>query len=109
MDFDASLEIWKFFNQHSSITSTTKIVTPKEPNWINWMGTNPIQDELEWSTTIENEYSLTIYNLLGQPLMHQLFDASSITTLELNELPQGAYLAVYTTNNEVQTLKFIKA
>jgi polyhydroxybutyrate depolymerase len=109
MDFDASLEIWKFFSQYSLLTSTSKIKGTEYSNWINLEGANPVQNELQWSTNIEENYSLTVYNLLGMPLLNQDFDDSKELTLKVNNLPAGAYLAVYTTNNKVQTLKFIKA
>jgi polyhydroxybutyrate depolymerase len=108
MDFDASLEIWKFFSQYSLITPTNKIEATDASNWINLIGTNPVQNELQWNTNIEENYSLTVYNLLGSPLLQQEFDGAQVANVELADLPAGAYLAVYTTNNKVQTLKFIK-
>ncbi|MBL4651013.1 MAG: T9SS type A sorting domain-containing protein, partial [Aureispira sp.] len=108
MDFEASLEIWKFFSPHSLVTSTSKIEAVESSNWINLIGANPVQNELQWNINIEKNYSLTVYNLLGSPLLHQEFDGSKVANMELFDLPAGAYLAVYTTNNKVQTLKFIK-
>jgi polyhydroxybutyrate depolymerase len=108
MDFDASLEIWKFFSQYSLLTTTNVIEKEKPTNWINLMGANPVQNELQWSTNIEGNYSLTIYNLLGKPLLNQNFEGSSMATVKLADLSAGAYFAVYTSNNKVQTLKFIK-
>lgn len=109
MDFDASLEIWKFFSQYRLLTSTDKIEATGYANWINLEGANPIQNELQWSTNIEENYSVRVYNLLGMPLLNQSFEGSEIATMKVSHLPAGAYLAVYTTNNKVQTLKFIKA
>ncbi len=109
MDFDASLEIWKFFSQYRLLTSTDKIEGTGYANWINLEGANPIQNELQWSTNIEENYSVRVYNLLGMPLLNQSFEGSKTATMKVNHLPAGAYLAVYTTNNKVQTLKFIKA
>jgi polyhydroxybutyrate depolymerase len=109
MDFDASLEIWKFFSQYRLLTSTDKIEGTGYANWIKLEGANPIQNELQWRTNIEENYSVRVYNLLGMPLLNQSFEGSEIATMKVNHLPAGAYLAVYTTNNKVQTLKFIKA
>lgn len=109
MDFDASLEIWKFFSQYNLLTSTNHIEEIESTNWINLEGANPVQDELQWSTNIEDNYSLAIYNLLGKPLLNQKFEGSPMATVKLADLPAGAYFAVYTSNNKVQTLKFIKA
>lgn len=110
MDFDASLEIWKFFSQYNLLTSTSKIIEETEPtNWIKLIGANPVQNELQWTANIEGNYKLKIYNLLGNPLLEQEFDGSKVANIKLVDLPAGTYLAIYTTNNKVQTLKFIKA
>lgn len=108
MDFDASLEIWKFFSQYSLLTATSIIEKEKPTNWINLMGANPVQNELQWSTNIEGAYNLRIYNLLGSPLLEQEFNGLGVANISLVDLPAGAYLAIFTTNNKVQTLQFIK-
>ena len=109
MDFDASLEIWKFFSQHNLVTSTNNIEATGVSNWINLTGRNPVQNALQWRSNIKENYSLRIYNLLGSPLLQQDFEGSQVATMELSDLQTGVYLAVYTTtNNKVQTLKFIK-
>lgn len=109
MDFDASVEIWKFFSSYSLLTSTNNIETSTDLDWINWLGANPIQNNLQWSTNLVQPYHLTIYNLLGRPLLYQKFEGLPIDHVEVANLPKGAYIAVFTTNNKVQTLKFIKA
>mgnify|MGYP000259017885 CR=1 FL=1 len=109
MDFDASLEIWKFFSQYSLITTTSKIEETQRSIWVHVMGANPVQDELQWQTSITNNYKLSIYNILGEALFQQEFNRSGVASAKLANLPTGTYLAVYTTNNKVQTLKFIKA
>lgn len=108
MDFDASLEIWKFFSQYTLVTSTNTIEEMESTDWINWIGANPVQNELQWTTNIETAYNLRIYNLLGSPLLEQKFDGLEVANISLVDLPTGAYLAIFTTNNKVQTLKFIK-
>ncbi|CAA6819437.1 MAG: Unknown protein [uncultured Aureispira sp.] len=109
MDFDASLEIWKFFSQYRLVTSTSKVEVAVASNWINLGGANPVQNELQWQTNIEENYRLTVYNVLGSPLLEQEFDGAQNASMELFDLPSGTYFAVYTTNDKVQTLKFIKA
>jgi len=108
MDFDASVEIWKFLSQYNLVTSTSTIEVVSSSNWINLVGANPVQNELQWQTNIEDNYSLTVYNLLGSPLLQQNFEGVELTKMKLTALPVGAYFAVYTSNNKVQTLKFIK-
>lgn len=108
MDFDASLEIWKFFSPYSLITSTSKVEAIESSNWINLIGANPVQNELQWRINIKEKYSLRVYNLLGNLLLQQSFEGSKVANIELSDLQTGIYLAVYTTNNKVQTLKFIK-
>jgi polyhydroxybutyrate depolymerase len=109
MDFDASLEIWKFFNQYRLITSIPTLGATQKTNWVRLDGANPVQNELQWSTAIESAYTITVYNLLGKPLLSQQFDGKKVVSIQVADLPAGTYLAVYTTNNKVQTLKFIKA
>jgi polyhydroxybutyrate depolymerase len=108
MDFDASVEIWKFFSQYNLITSTSKIEAKGVSDWIHLTGKNPVQNALQWDTNIKGKYNLRVYNLLGNLLLEESFEGSEIATMELSELQAGVYLAVYTTNNKVQTLKFIK-
>lgn len=109
MDFDASSEIWNFFNQYRLITSTTKMEEAETMDWVRLEGANPVQNELQWSTAIESEYTITVYNLLGKALFSQQFDGKQVHSIQVADFPAGTYLAVYTTNNKVQTLKFIKA
>lgn len=108
MDFDASVEIWKFFSQYNLLTSTNKIEAKGVSNWIHLTGANPVQNELQWDANIKEKYNLRVYNLLGNLLLEESFEGAEIATMELSELQAGVYLAVYTTNNKVQTLKFIK-
>lgn len=109
MDFDASLEIWKFFSQYSLVTSTKTVEKKSNLNWVHITSTNPVQNILEWHSDLEEDYRITIYDILGKPLKSQSFRGSSKASLSITDLSVGTYLAVYTTNNKVQTLKFIKA
>jgi polyhydroxybutyrate depolymerase len=108
MDFDASVEIWKFFSQYNLLTSTNKIEGKGVSNWIHLTGENPVQTALQWDTNIKEKYNLRVYNLLGNLLLQESFEGSEIATMALLDLQAGIYLAVYTTDNKVQTLKFIK-
>ena len=108
MDFDASVEIWQFFSSYRLITSVQSV--KEEPaNWFQITSSNPVENELSWSITTTEPYTITIYNILGNPLKSQVFAGDKTGTIPTMHLPSGAYLAVYKTNNKVQTLKFIKA
>lgn len=109
MDFNASLEIWKFFSQYSLVTPIAKIEDTKQHDWIVFKGANPVQKLLEWETSTKENYRLTIYNVLGTALQTEMFTRSSSRRMPVEELPKGTYFAVGTNGQKMKIFKFIKA
>jgi len=108
MDFNASLEIWKFFSQHSLITSVDEIEEKTSSPKIRLVGVNPVQSELQWQADFSLDYTMKIYNIMGQEMLSSVFSNKKIESLSIRQFPQGAYLMVCSTGGEVCTLKFVK-
>ncbi|BDS14692.1 extracellular catalytic domain type 1 short-chain-length polyhydroxyalkanoate depolymerase [Aureispira anguillae] len=108
MDFDASVEIWKFFSQYSLVTSTSKLADVSPANWVRLTGSNPIVDNLSWELDQEEDYELTIYDLLGKAIEHRSFQNNRGWAIDIRRLEAGTYFAVYTSPTQKKALKFIK-
>lgn len=106
MDFNASLEIWKFFSQYALTTAVPKIEKEITPA-VQLLSSNPVQTTLQWQADFQNEYKVSIYNLLGQELLSKGFNTNT-AELEVQNLPQGTYVAVFAIKNNQHTIKFIK-
>lgn len=107
MDFDASLEIWKFFNQYSLITSVPEI-QPKSQDWVKLTGANPVLSTLYWEVDELLGYNLKIYNILGVELFTKSFENHHTGKIDVGHLPQGAYVAVFSKEGRSSSFKFVK-
>lgn len=106
MDFNASLEIWKFFSQYALTTNISSVENEAVvPVWL--LGSNPVQGVLQWQTNFDKEYHLSICNFLGQELVSKSFN-NTTDELDINNFPSGTYIAVFTTKNNRHSVKFVK-
>jgi polyhydroxybutyrate depolymerase len=108
MDFNASLEIWKFFSQYSLITSVNQIKGETSSKRIKLVGANPVQNQLQWESDFLSDYTIKIYNTMGQEMWSSVFSNKKMESLSIQKFPQGAYLMVCSTSGEVCSLKFVK-
>ena len=68
---------------------------------------NPANDVVYVMTGSNNEYSITVSNLLGENVLQEE-NRSSTATLLLHDLKSGIYILTITCANKQQQLKFVK-
>lgn len=88
-DFDASIEIWKFFSRYdkSNLTSTPSI---KTVDWLEIQSPNPINDNILIQIEHTNEVLVEVYSLGGR-LLHKQNGFSSIQ-INTKEWAYGVYV-----------------
>ena len=72
---------------------------------------NPASQELNFnfSSTIDSEAIVEVYNIIGEVVLTYSFDAktgANAQTLNINSLPNGQYIAKVTMENQVSNIKF---
>ncbi len=72
---------------------------------------NPVTTDLNFSfqATVDSEATIEIYNLIGEKVMNYSFDAKvgeNIQVLNVNDLPNGQYIAKVTMENQVSNVNF---
>jgi polyhydroxybutyrate depolymerase len=104
-DFNASIEIWRFFSQYSMIELTSSVAEDKAgfsfdiyPNPSNETVVN-----LNFSG-LEDKF-ITVTNLMGQVIFQEIV---SQTNVEINLENQGIYLVTVEAEGQIWTEKIIR-
>jgi len=103
MDFSASKEIWRFFNQYVLPTSLQNLASTDELK----LYPNPATDQLNIETHLNDLIQVEIFQLNGQ-LMYQNHFTNQIQ-ISVTDWPKGFYLARLSTEKGVQNIKWIKS
>lgn len=106
-DFDASVEIWKFFNQYqlSDFVSVPEI--EKEETSIEFTCKNPFDDYLSFSVNLDTPYQVSITDILGKMVFQNNF-INEQNTIDLQHLKSGIYLFSIDSGNQLTSKKIIK-
>ena len=106
MDFDASNTIWQFFNQYSLTTSVTAV----KPSILELsLLSQPASQTLSWQVNAHNAYTVAVYNSIGTEVIPRQHQYNKTGQIDINDLPKGIYFAVFSVNETLKTIKFIKA
>jgi polyhydroxybutyrate depolymerase len=103
MDFSASKEIWRFFNQHRLVATDE---TPENQLDIR-ISPNPVTDILTINSTEHLYTSLEIIDLAGKIVVKNQINGIN-TTLNLSNLPNGLYILHLQNEKGRFNTKFIK-
>jgi len=98
-DFDASVEIWRFFSQQQKPTPIRTVRKTESP----FITIGKQQPSVVAWVTDEPDYQLKIYNTLGQVVKTQTFHESGYQEIRLIDRPKGTYFLVFSTNKQIQT------
>lgn len=104
-DFDASIEIWKFFSRYekSSLVSVEHIT---KNNWIKLNSKNPTDGKLSFMIDKEN-VELFVYDIEGKLIFSQNYNDQEV--ISLSNYNNGVYLFHFRAENEhVSSFKIIK-
>ncbi len=105
-DFNASVEIWKFFNKFNK-ASLLKVEEVTNENWLTLLSENPTQDFLSFQTTSNEKYNIFIYNSNGK-LVKSLTEIANTSKIDLRSLTNGIYILKVSDSKNKATLKIIK-
>lgn len=103
-DFNASLEIWKFFAKHRHPHYQT--VVHSTPHDRSRVFPNPFHDRFKINLTESKHYKLQITDLSGKILLTGHLDPSE--TPQIAHLPSGLYLLIIYNESEYWVEKIIK-
>jgi len=104
-DFDASVEIWKFFSKYT-LSQFTSVSENKEVPFLALMSENPVVDWLSINVMTSEQYQFKIYNLEGK-LMQSNSGSNSIH-LNITDFESGIYFIEVFTSSKRQVIKVIK-
>ena len=106
-DFDASVEIWRFFRQHCvSAPSSVKSVDSLQDNIRLYP--NPAHDRLVMEHSIfEGNSSVVIFDAFGRAV-HREQVTSNTHTMDISHFASGVYLVCVESDREVITKKIVK-
>lgn len=106
MDFDASLELWRFFSQYS-LAATSSIDTHS----VNALTIypNPTADRIYVDGAGEALMRYTITDVSGRMMVNKAFiNTVSVTSIDVGDLSVGSYLLTVETESGVGTRQFLK-
>lgn len=107
MDVDASVEIWRFFQQFTS-NYTSQNVLPHSIDRIQEWRVLGQGTQVEW--TQGQSSRVQVSNALGQIILQTKVEGAGTQQLRLPQLPQGGYWVTYQqTGQRLQTFSFIKS
>lgn len=75
-------------------------------NGIKIVGSNVVNEQLQLSITNSSVSSLTIFNTIGQNVMHVKTNSEALITLDISKLASGVYY-INASNKLIKPLKFI--
>jgi hypothetical protein len=103
---------WEVFTAQLSIPEFSKLLSVgiaanTMSGWI--IAPNPVTDELAFSSDKNpGDVTVSVYNMLGQTVVHHTFENSENIVLNLSSVSQGVYTVVITAQGEIMTKKIIK-
>lgn len=106
-DFNASVEIWKFFSKYSKSSLVSVSEFNATDNWISLTSQNPSRDIIKLSANNEKAYHILIYNLEGKQVYRSSNNMGK-STIDIKSLVDGVYLVQVSNGTQKATLKFIK-
>lgn len=105
-DFDASIEIWKFFSRYEK-ASLVKITENSEASWISLLSNNPTTGKVHFEIDPNEKVDLVVYSLEGKIVKKQIVQGSG--SIDLSDNIDGIYILSFTSAKaEVATYKLIK-
>ncbi len=104
MDFNASVEIWRFFRQYKLTQLSNGI--PENKNEINFsIYPNPSSGNFNLNFNDDSKKTITVTDCLGQ-VVQSFESASESTTIYLQD--QGLYFVTVSSNNKISTQKIMR-
>jgi len=106
-DFNASVEIWKFFSKYSKASLVSVSEFNADENWISLLSENPSTSNVKLASSNEKPYSINIVNLEGK----QVYSSSNNTgdtNIDIQNLNKGIYVVQISNGTQNASLKLVK-
>lgn len=105
-DFDASVEIWKFFSQYEK-ANLTGVSNKEEADWVELLGGNPLSDLMQLNFNSNQEVLVELLDLNGKVLFKS--SVQGRTSISTESFASGMYILNCRSANLVAyTRKLIK-
>ncbi len=105
-DFDASVEIWKFFSRYEK-ANLTSLNNSLEKNWVDVLGGNPITEVLALNFNSKQDVQVAIFDLNGKNIFKSV--AKGGVSINMESYPSGMYiLRCQSENLTVYSRKLVK-
>jgi len=104
-DFNASIEIWRFFSQYTLNELTSGIETEKEPVAFTVYPNPTSQEETTLQFADNSVKTITVLNFLGQVISEET-TTNKITTVRLKS--KGIYFVSVKQNGQIHTEKLVR-
>lgn len=105
-DFDASVEIWKFFSRYEK-ANLTSLNNSLEKNWVEVLGGNPITEVLALNFNSKQDVQVAIFDLNGKNIFKSV--AKGGVSINMESYPSGMYiLRCQSGNLTVYSRKLVK-
>jgi polyhydroxybutyrate depolymerase len=88
-DFDASVEIWKFFSQYEK-SNLTDVNNRSRADWVELIGGNPMSDVLSLNFNSKQDVFVEIFDLNGKVVLKT--SAQGRVSLSTESLERGMYV-----------------
>lgn len=105
-DFDASIEIWKFFSKYEK-SSLVSVLDNSNENWVQILSNNPTNGEISFRIKELEGIYVDVYNLEGVLILEKRF--SSEVLIDLSDYSDGMYLLnFYNKKGKTSIIKVVK-
>ena len=106
-DFNACIEIWKFFNKYNKETLLKVEELSNNKNWLTLLSQNPTKDFLKIKTSDKENYTISIHSLDGK-LVKKIENNTAHTLIDLTSFANGTYIINVRNAKNKASLKIIK-
>lgn len=106
-DFNASVEIWKFFNKYEKQTLLSAVQKEVEHPTYKLIGENPSEGVFIINSNHSKDFDVTVYDITGKVVVSKR-NQKNQTLIDLTSQKSGIYFCTFVGENHKVTLKLVR-
>ncbi len=106
-DFDASVEIWKFFSKYEKQTLLSAVQKEVEHPTYKLIGENPSEGVFIINSNHSKNFDVTVYDITGKVVVSKSSQKNQ-TLIDLTSQKSGIYFCTFIGENHKVTLKLVR-
>lgn len=106
-DFDASVEIWKFFSKYEKQTLLSAVQKEVEHPTYKLIGENPSDGVFIINSNHSKNFDVTVYDITGKVVVSKSSQKNQ-TLIDLTSQKSGIYFCTFVGENHKVTLKLVR-